>query len=110
MCKLDQMTPDQLNAMTKADLIAGILQDVRKSSSSLTHDAKGNVILQQETITDAYDTLLGTVTMEPTYYEGGEVDLITITQKDAEGKVTGGHRIKHYVDGREPELLPLDGK
>lgn len=110
MCKLDQMTPDQLNAMTKADLIAGILQDVRNATAANEYDAKGNLTSQVQTITDAYDSLIGTVTMEPTYYASGELNTITVTERDSDGKVSGGYQVKHYRDGRQPELLPLEGK
>jgi hypothetical protein len=40
-----------------------------------------------------------------TYYKTGEVDTITIVETDAVGKETSRKIIKHYIDGRQPEVL-----
>jgi len=102
MCQLSSMTPAQLNAMTKAQLIEATLQDVRKSAAANEYDAKDRLISQVQTTTDAYDALVGTVSMGLTYYGTGEVDVITVVEYDAQGKETQRMVIKHYTDGRQP--------
>lgn len=96
MCQLADKTPSELNAMTKADIIAEILDGVTRSSRAFEHDAKGNPICMEETTTDAYGEVLGIRIIDWAYYATGEVDEITITD-DKERLV-----VKHYTDGRQP--------
>ena len=93
---LTTLSPAQLNKMLKADIIAEILDGVTRSSATLDQDDKGNAVRMEETTTDAYGKLLGTRIVEWTYYPGGEVDEITVTD-DKERVV-----VKHYTDGKQP--------
>ena len=40
-----------------------------------------------------------------TYFPTGEIDEIAVTEFDAQGKETKRPTIKHYRDGRQPELV-----
>ncbi len=72
----------------------------------VTHDEQGRVILvldiDRDTETGA---LLGATRTVWTYYDTGEVNVITIRRYDADQQeiVGAGLRIKHYTDGRPPK-------
>lgn len=121
-----QLTPAKLNAMTKADIIGAIYEGVTLVTANLTQREDGENLLLEETTTDAYGVLLGTGTVEWTYYPPDEadeiivtdgevekvirpcrVDEITVTEKDAEGKVMGGYLVKHPKGG-QPTLANIN--
>lgn len=93
---LTTLSPAQLNKMLKADIIVAILEGVTRTTRVFTYDIKGNVLRIDEPTTDAYGKTLGMRIIELTYYLGGEVDEITITD-DKERIV-----VKHYTDGKRP--------
>ena len=95
------MTPAQVEQMTKADIIIEIFEDVTRTTASLTQENGENKLLEEMT-TDAYEVLLGSRTVDWTYYGTGEVDEVTVTNKDSEGQTIGGYIVKHYTDGRQP--------
>jgi len=109
MCELATKTPAELNAMNKADIIAKILEDVTRSTTDLEQDEHGNAIRQEETITDAYGTLLGTKQTVWTYYGSGEVNVITVQEFDAKHKFLSGYTVKHYKDEKQPTLTIIYG-
>jgi len=109
MCQLSEMTPTQLNAMTKGQLIAAALDGVEKSvPSQIEYDEQGRPARHVQAVTDAYGVAKRSTEVLHSYYPTGETDIITVRELDALGKVSGGHRVKHYKDQRPPELLPLE--
>lgn len=104
MCNLSGKTAIELDAMSKADIITSIFEDVTRITTELTEDENGEDLLLEETTTDAYETLLGSKTTEWTYYLTGEVDEVTVTERDSERETIDSYVIKHYLDGRQPIL------
>lgn len=103
-CKeLVAMTPAEVDAMTKADIIAEIFEDVTRSDAALTQEGGENIQLT-ETTTDAYEVLLGSRVVDWTYYGTSEVDEVTVTNKDDEGEIIDGYIVKHYKDTKQPTL------
>jgi len=100
MCILSEKTPAELNAMSKEELIAAALDGVTKTTAVNAYDENGNLIGQVQTTKNAYEVLVGTVTMGLTYYGTGEVDVITITLRDGNGQETGSYQIKHPLGGQ----------
>jgi hypothetical protein len=96
--------------MTKADIIAAILEGVTRHRREMEHDDQGNAVRMEETITDAYGELLGTRQGVWTYYNTGEVNVITMQEFDADHKLTGGYAVKHFRDGRQPILTTIGPK
>lgn len=94
---LTTLSPAQLDKMSKADIIAKILDGVTHTTSTLIEeDSKLGPIRKEETTTDAYGKLLGTRIIEYTYYLTGEVDEITV--EEGEERLV----VKHFTDGRQP--------
>jgi hypothetical protein len=101
--ELTAMTPAQVGDMDKADIITEIFESVTRTETTLVQESGNNVELT-EIVTDAYEVLLGSRLVEWTYYGIGEVDEVTVTNRDDEGATTGGYTIKHYRDGRQPTM------
>lgn len=82
----------------------------KTSTSVVTLRKDGQVELQVETVCDVETgALTSTRTITWTYYEkekGAPVDTITIIEIDASGKEIGRKAIKHYTDGRQPQVVP----
>jgi len=108
MCNLAELSPSEVNKLTKADIIAEIFKDVRRSSASREEDEHGNAVRQEETITDAYGTVVGTREILWTYYKTGEVNVITVRDFDASHKLLGGYTVKHYRGEQQPRLNPIE--
>ena len=112
MCNLSEMTPAQLNAMTKAQIIAAALDGVERSvPSQIEYDEQGRPARHIQAVTDAYGVAKRSTELLFSYYgpeKDAPVDIITHIDRDAQGKQTGGHRLKHHTDGRQPEMLPLE--
>jgi len=94
----------ELNKLTKAQLIDKMLDGVTKTTAVNTYDEDGNLIGQVQTTKNAYEVLVGTLTMGFTYYPTGEVDVITITLRDGNGQETGSYQIKHPL-GEQPYIV-----
>jgi len=96
---LSEKSPAELGAMTKAQLIAAALDGVTHTTA--VNEYEGDVLIGQvQTTKNAYEVLVGTLTMEFTYYPTGEVDVITITLRDDEGEITETYDIKHPLGGQ----------
>lgn len=102
---LSELSPTELNKMTKAGIIAAVLEGATRVSVSLEQREDGESLLLEETTTDAYGVLLDTRTVEWSYYVTGEVKNITVIERDAEGKATG-YVVKHPKAG-QPTLAKI---
>lgn len=95
----------ELNKLSKAELITSILQGVtdteREASEDGPYGQVKRVDVTQERLTRKL-TSRRTVTWS--YYPVGCVDEITIVETDDKGKETARRVIKHFADGRQPEM------
>lgn len=127
MPNLTTLTLNQLRAATKAQIITAItnkLQSMTKRQLIIwlwdeiqqIHDdpitvtrKDGQAESQVTTIRDTETgAIVSTRSISWTYYEnepGRPVDTITLVEKDAAGKETAHKVIKHYPDGRQPEVV-----
>ena len=55
--------------------------------------------------TDLLGNKTGSTKTEWTYYPTGEVDLIVLSELDGLDVVVGVKKIKHYLDGKQPEVI-----
>ena len=98
----------QLVPTKRAALIA-INGSDRVSSMATVSRKDGQVESQTEAVRDVEtDALILTRTITWTYYEkekGAPVDTIMIVETDSAGKETSRKAIKHYPDGRQPEVI-----
>ena len=100
----------ELTALTKAQLIDKMLEGVTETTSVLTKREDGENVLLEETTKDAYGKVVGSRVVAWTYYKTGEVNEIGVVQMDALGKAVETYNVKHYLDGRQPEMLLLEDK
>ena len=98
----------QLVPTKRAALIA-INGSDRVSNVATISRKDGQIERQAEAVRDVEtDALILTRTITWTYYEkekGAPVDTIMIVETDSAGKETSRKAIKHYLDGRQPEVL-----
>jgi hypothetical protein len=64
--------------------------------------SNGQVLRRIQTL-DREGKKLGEKKIEWTYYSSGPVDIITITQLDQNDRETSTKKIKHFLDGRQPQ-------
>lgn len=95
----------QLNAMTKAQIVAAILDGTTMTETTRKPAANGDNGEQTEITRDAATgKTLGKRATTWSYYKSGEVDEITVQTYDAADKPTGGYVVKHFTDGRQPDV------
>jgi hypothetical protein len=70
------------------------------------HNVPEGPLLRIYETTDILGTKLGSKKTEWIYYPTGEVDTITISELDALDNIISQKVIKHFIDGRQPVLLP----
>ena len=127
----DVLTPEQLRAVTKEQIITKIVEgltsmsrkkicefvwtikdlrltDITLSTLTTNHNVPEGQLLRVYEKTDILGNKLGSTKTEWTYYPTGEVDIITISGLDAQDQVVSQKRIKHFTDGRQPILLPTN--
>ena len=95
---LTELTPTELDKLTKDQLIAHILEGQTYSDVNLAKDKDGNNVELTEVVKDAWGKEVSSKTVRWTYYPSGEVDEITVTD-DKERLV-----VKHYTDGEQPTV------
>ncbi len=97
---LSNETLAELQKMTKDQLIAHILEGQTYSDVGLVKDEDGNNVELTEVTKDALTgNLVSSKTVRWTYYPGGEVDEITVQEANRQ------EIIKHYLDGRQPNIV-----
>ena len=98
---LTQLTPAELDKLTKAELIAAILEDLTYSDVNLAKDKFGNNVELTETMKDAYGVVVGGKTVRWTYYgDGSTGEVNEIITEDGKEIAT----VKHTLDGKQPTL------
>ena len=97
----------RLQSMTKRAIILFLMDaDVISIAPTVTYGANGQVASQTEVVQDMETA--GQVSARTTiwsYYPNGSVDTITIQTFDASNALTGTTKIKHYTDGKQPEVI-----
>jgi hypothetical protein len=92
---------------TKRDALISINGSDKISAASIRTYAKDGQITSQTDVDRDVETdaVVSGRQITWTYYPEGCVDTITIIETDAAGKETSRKVIKHYTDGRQPEVL-----
>ena len=100
---LQGKTSTQLNAMTKATIIATILEGQTTTEIARTATTKGDNKTLVETTRDlGTGAVVGSKETSWSYYATGEVNEIVVVEKDAAAKEMSRRTVKHYKDGRQP--------
>lgn len=101
-----QIVSDVTSKMSKRDLIVSLVgADKVIDAPEISYAKDGQIERQVETIRDVEtNEIVSTKKINWTYYERGEVDEITIIETDSKGKEVSRKVIKHYIDGRQPEV------
>ena len=99
---------NRLQDMTKRQIIIWLLDEVDRITDNpvRVHRPDGQIESQTDVERDTETgAKTGSRVVTWTYYPTGEVDEITITNKDAADKTIGKPKvIKHFTDGRQPEV------
>ena len=103
MIDLTQLTPTELDKLTKAGLIAAIVEGQRIDTSlPIERDKYGNAIRQLQRTKDAYGKVIEEKVIRWTYYgDGSTGEVNEIITEDAKERVT----VKHTLDGAQPTLV-----
>ena len=102
---LTQLTPIELDKLTKAELIAAIVEDRRIDASlPIERDKYGNAIRYLQRTKDAYGKVIEERTIRWTYYgDGSTGEINEIITEDAKEIAT----VKHTLDGEQPTLTKV---
>ena len=105
MADLSNRTPAELLVMTKAQLITAILEGQTDSELEVNESKAGLGPIRRVEVTR--DRLTGKVLsrkhIDWTYYAGGSVQDIVIREFNTVGQEQFRRRIRHYIDGRQPD-------
>jgi len=104
---VSQIMADVAAQNDKREIVSELLgQDRISDRPVITYDEKHRIVKRVETERDLLtDDVLGSVVTTHTYYKTGEIKDITISERDAKDKEIGGHTIKHFTDGRLPQMV-----
>lgn len=102
---LQAMTPAQLQALTKAQIIAAILDGITDTALTRAEDGPHG---QLKRVDANRERLTGKVTGRSTttwsyYPTSGCVDEITTVEANDKGKEISRRVVKHFTDGKQPE-------
>lgn len=94
---------DKLNNMTKKQIIELVMEFVTVSRKpEITYRPDGQVASRLDVEQDVLAVKVGSVLTTHSYYPGGEIDEIAISERDANDAEIRRRVIKHYLDGRQP--------
>ena len=95
-----------INGWTKREMVLFLLDSDRiVDTPIITRRVDGQVETYVEVERDMEtDVRIGGRRLTYTYYPTGEVDTIVISQRDAADKEKSKRTIKHFKDGRQPEV------
>ena len=91
----------------KREIVAELLGTDRISDRpTITYDEKQRIVKRVEVQRDLLtDDVLRSVETTHSYYKTGEIEDIVVSERDAKDKEIGGHTIKHFTDGRLPQMV-----
>lgn len=97
---------DAVSAMTKREMIIWLIRADAVEDDPIDTYENGQIVRRVEITRDPEtgERMRGRVKTW-TYYPSGEVDVITISNRDAADGEVSKKRIKHYRDGRQPKEL-----
>lgn len=102
---LTSKTRAELNEMTKDQLIAAIMEGETYIEFMREVTQSGDLKRLEEVTRDVFSgDMLGSRIISWSYYDGGEVDEIGTQHLSAGGKETERQEIKHFLDGRQPQM------
>lgn len=102
MCVLQTLTRQQLEAMSKDELIQATLAgQVIETITSQEFNSDGELTDLSVTITDAYSgAVIETMETTKTFHANKSVDKIKVNRRDKDGKKIEKYSIKHSDDGK----------
>lgn len=101
MTDLTAKTLAELQAMTKAQITASILEGQMDTTIEESKDDPHGQISRAYVITDrATGAVLKRVRTDWTYHPHGDVADITTVERDSDGKQVARRVVKHHRDGR----------
>lgn len=97
---------DAVSAMSKREMIVWLIQTDAVEDDPIVTYENGQIVRRVEITRDPETgaRMRGRVTTW-SYYATGEVDIITISNRDSADGEVSKKRIKHYRDGRPPKEL-----
>ena len=124
----EDLTIDQLRAATKEQIITRVTNlltslsrkrlcefiwtiknvnfvEIILETLTVNHDVPEGQLLKVYEKIDLLGDKTGSTKTEWTYYPTGEVDLIVLSELDGLDVVVGVKKIKHYLDGKQPEVI-----
>ena len=96
---LSTMTLIELNAMTKDQLIDALTEDRMETKTTVSKGDKRGQLREVRETKDPAGKLVSGQEVDWTYFKNGNVDIITIVDKDAKGKETSRNLVKHNEGG-----------
>jgi len=124
----EDLTLEQLRAATKEQIITRVTNlltslsrkricefiwtikdidfaDITLSALTVNHNVPEGQLIRVYETTDILGNKTGSTRIDWTYYPTGEVDLIVHSELDGLDVVVGVKKIKHYLDGKQPEVI-----
>jgi len=103
---------NKINGMTKKQLIILILKvadvDIEnfeiEEKTVFVEGPEGEISRLMVSF-DALGNKIKSHKIDRIYYPTGEIDTITLTELDALDVVKSVRKIKHYIDGKQPEII-----
>jgi hypothetical protein len=96
--QLKTVVINKINAMTKKQIIILILKVAYV-------DIENFEIEEGKIVYDALGNKIRSWSVDYIYYPTGEIDLIVLKKFDALDILIETKKIKHYLDGKQPELI-----
>lgn len=103
---------NRLQNMTKKQIIILILRlvgveiDTYELEETIdSQDGPNGQILRRYVRKDVLGNILSKLNIDWTYYDNGPVHEITLTDLDPSDNITAKRIIKHFLDGRQPNLI-----
>lgn len=78
------------------------------SVATVVKDGQARMGTWTEETRDLDDLLVGKRINEYTYYPTGEINTITMKKYDSDNELTSKKVLKHYRDGRQPNLTAVE--
>ena len=114
------LTLNELRAATIAQILADVAanndkraivqellgQDRIVDRPTITRDDQGRIVKRAQVERDLLSgEVMGGRETTHLYFKTGEIQDIVVSERDAKDKWMGGHTIKHFTDGRVPQMV-----
>lgn len=103
--QIRQAQKPNLDGKTKKELIEIEFDQTEFPDPTTGEDSQNGQVWRFTVIRDAEGNKLKSTRFDWTYYLTGEVDIITTTELDANDIVISTKKLKHFTDGRQPEVI-----